>query len=381
MAEKILVVDDDPDTLKFLTLFLSKQGYETLSAPDGAIAIRQAHEKQPDLIILDVMMPGMDGFEVARTLRRTPDTAPIPILMFTAKAQVEDKVSGYESGVDMYLTKPSHPVEMQATIKALLARRKTRQEKQEKRAYVVGVMGAKGGLGVSTLALNLAIAYSDTCDKKVIAMETRPGQGSWRDELGITSNYGLEDLLQMPAFEITPDVVQAKLFRSPFDIQLLLVSNEPRNAVIANAGQQYSAIVKNLSQMADLVVIDIGGGFHPAYDELIKLCDEILLITEPQPLTVKRTRHLATDLRSRDFGSSHPLTVISNNRTRAEMTIPMSKMEDSLGQAVFMGITPAPEMTYSSAERQMPVYKAHPNSIMARQFDSLVENINKHIKK
>ena len=104
MAEKILIVDDDPDTIEFLKLLLERQGYQTVAALNGMQALSVAHSEKPDLVILDVMMPDLDGFEVARSLRRHPDTALTPILMFTAKTQVEDKVAGYEAGVDIYLT-------------------------------------------------------------------------------------------------------------------------------------------------------------------------------------------------------------------------------------------------------------------------------------
>ncbi len=110
MAEKILIIDDDPDTIEFLTLILTRLGYQVLEARDGMEALALAHAEKPELIILDVMMPGLDGYEVARSLRRHPETALTPILMFTAKTQVEDKLAGYEAGVDIYLTKPVHPV-------------------------------------------------------------------------------------------------------------------------------------------------------------------------------------------------------------------------------------------------------------------------------
>ena len=157
MAEKILIVDDDPETVKFISIFLRRQGYEPVEAHDGIEALRIADQQAPDLIVLDVMMPGLDGYEVARNLRRKPETALIPILMFTAKTQTEDRLAGYEAGVDIYLTKPIHPVELQANIKALLTQRKARAQSLANKGYVVGVVAAKGGLGVSTIALNLAI--------------------------------------------------------------------------------------------------------------------------------------------------------------------------------------------------------------------------------
>jgi DNA-binding response OmpR family regulator len=169
MADKVLVVDDDPETINFLKLILDRQGYQTLTAINGVQALETAHAERPDVIILDVLMPGLDGFEVAKSLRRHPDTATIPILMFTAKTQVSDKLAGYDAGVDIYLTKPVHPVELQANIKALLVQRKIRQETMSEKGYVIGVTAAKGGLGVSTVALNLAISYHHKTEAKVIA--------------------------------------------------------------------------------------------------------------------------------------------------------------------------------------------------------------------
>ena len=90
------------------------------------------------------MMPGMDGYEVARSLHRRPETALIPILMFTARTQPEDKVAGYDVGVDLYLTKPVHPLDLQANIRALLLQRKSRKEASANRGYLVGVFSGQG---------------------------------------------------------------------------------------------------------------------------------------------------------------------------------------------------------------------------------------------
>lgn len=379
MAEKILIVDDDPDTRKFLALFLKSQGYEPLTAPDGMSALQIAHEQTPDLIILDVMMAGMDGFDVARNLRRAADTAVIPLLMFTAKAHVQDKLVGYEAGVDIYLTKPAHPVELQANIKALLSQRKARQETLVKRGYLLGVIGAKGGLGASTVALNLAIALARSIKKKVIAMETRPGQGAWREELGIVSPTGLENLLQISPGDVTPAAVEKQLVSTNFGVPLLVASNEARNEICSTSADQFTAILTNISQLADLVVIDIGTSFHPGYEGFTHLCDEIVLVTEPQPLTVRRTRHMVSDLRTRDFGSARPLTVITVNRTRAEMTMPLSKMEEVLGHNVSLGFPPATELAYLTMERSAPMVVLQPDGLIAKQFDALAEQVARHM--
>jgi DNA-binding response OmpR family regulator len=119
MAEKVLVVEDDITLLETLEYNLERQGYEVLKAADGPQALDVARKKQPDLIVLDVMLPGLDGFEVCRILRREMS---MPILMLTARADEVDKVVGLEVGADDYLTKPFSMRELLARVKALLRR-------------------------------------------------------------------------------------------------------------------------------------------------------------------------------------------------------------------------------------------------------------------
>ncbi|MCK4725274.1 MAG: response regulator, partial [Anaerolineales bacterium] len=109
MADRVLLVDDDPDTLRLVSIMLQRQGYDVGAASSGTQALSMIEKEQPDLILLDVMMPDIDGFEVARRIRSNPSSANVPIIMFTAKAQVEDRVKGFEAGADDYLTKPTQP--------------------------------------------------------------------------------------------------------------------------------------------------------------------------------------------------------------------------------------------------------------------------------
>ncbi len=379
MSEKILLVDDDPDTLKYLSLFVKKLGYQPLEAIDGPTALKLAGEEQPDLIILDVMMPGMDGFEVARLLRRQTATATIPILMFTAKSQVEDKLAGYEAGVDIYLTKPIHPVELQANIKALLARRQVAAPSSatKERGYLLGVVAARGGLGVSTLALNLAIAYHQRQREKVIAVETRPGHSAWREELGYaTAPAGLEELLQLPPLELNAQQVEKRLTPTPFGVPLLLASAEiAQGEHLQSAVEQLELLVERVAELARLVVVDIGTPYHSAYGTLTRLCDGMILVVEPQLLSVRRSRALVDDLKGRGFGSIRPLWVVTLNRVRAEITLVVRQIEEMLAHPVTLGLPPAPELAYLSATRATPMVLAQPEGVIARQFEALAEKI------
>src|SRR4030065_2476657 len=215
MGEKILIVDDDLDTLRLVGLMLQHQGYRIVAASSGIQAIALSQGDKPDMVLLDIMMPDMDGYEVARKLRSDPATNGIPIIMFTAKTQVDDKVQGFESGADDYLTKPTQPRELFAHVKAVLARGKkpvavpTPLTAPRERGYVIGVMAVKGGLGVSTLAINLGISLHIRIQKDVIVAEFRPGEGSLALDLGYLKPEGLNQMLKRPVSDITYKDVEA----------------------------------------------------------------------------------------------------------------------------------------------------------------------------
>jgi diguanylate cyclase (GGDEF)-like protein len=124
MSESILVVDDDPDIARFVEVNLRSAGYEVSVASDGEEALDKAQELRPDLVLLDVMMPRIDGFEVAQRLRRNPQTANTSIIMLTAKALSTDKVLGLTAGADDYIIKPFDPIELLARVKGTLRRAK-----------------------------------------------------------------------------------------------------------------------------------------------------------------------------------------------------------------------------------------------------------------
>ena len=122
MGRTILVIDDEPELVKLLDYNLTKAGYLVLSAKDGENGLAAARKHAPDAIILDVMMPGLDGWEVCKRLRTDPSTSALPILMLTAKAEEGDRVLGLELGADDYVTKPFGVRELLARVKALLRR-------------------------------------------------------------------------------------------------------------------------------------------------------------------------------------------------------------------------------------------------------------------
>lgn len=381
MAEKILIIDDDLDTLRLVGLMLQRQGYDILAASNGQQGLEKANSEIPDVILLDVMMPGMDGYEVAKQLRANPDTAAIPILMFTAKSQLDDKVTGFEAGADDYLTKPTHPAELQAHVKALLSRAIIVEDSEQEaateaeHAHLVGVLSARGGLGVSSLTLNLSSSLEQKSGDTVIAVEMTPGSGTIGRDMGVHNLQGLVELLTLKANQLSEKKVQENLISHKTGVQLLLASDKPRDIQIAdNAQSQYEMLLSRLAALARFVVLDFGAGLSRSSQNSLTRCDQIIIIVEGLENSILHTRALLDDVLELGIDKSK-IVIVMNNRVRSEMLLARNQVQEKLGHAISLSITPAPELFTQSTRIHVPAILHQPESLTAQQFAKLADII------
>jgi DNA-binding response OmpR family regulator len=380
MSEKILIIDDDLDTLRLVGLMLQRQGYQISAATNGQQGLEKAFEEDPDLILLDIMMPDMDGYEVTRRLRKNPSTMETPILMFTAKSQLDDKVIGFEVGADDYLTKPTHPSELQARIQALLTRSSEKKaivgpDPEENRGYMVGVLGARGGLGTTTVAVNLGAGLKTRTRAEVIVAEMLPGQGNLALDVGITSFNGLVDLLSINKLTgITREKVQGTLVQHKSGLKFLLASDRPRDMHLINQIANYEAIVRRLAAIARFVVLDLGVGIQPFAEKVLPLCDEVFIVVEGIPNTITYTRALIDDIAALGI-SRKRIKAILNNRIRSDTQLPSSQVQAKLEHEILSTLTPAPELFVQASRVQTPAILCQPESLTARQITKVVEHV------
>ena len=385
MAEKILIVDDDLDTLRLVGLMLQHQGYRITAANSGMQAISLSQTDKPDLILLDIMMPEMDGYEVARKLRSDPNSSSIPIIMFTAKTQVDDKVAGFEAGADDYLTKPTQPRELFAHVKAVLARGKKPTTAvppiptSRTRGNITGVMGVKGGLGITTLALNLGISLKTRSKQDVIIAEFRPGFGTMGLDLGFLNPEGLGRLMEVAPESISQSMIESELFQHKSGVRLLLSSYDPSHAKYSLKVEHFEAIARYLAYMASHVVLDLGAGITAVTDRILSYCDEILVVLEPIPHTIVRTMILVDELTKKGFGEGRISTVLYN-RQRTEMQYSLAQVQVEYRHPISIVFTAAPELAYQCAKANVPLVLQHPDNLTSQQFAKLADNIAKRVR-
>ncbi|MBN2169352.1 MAG: response regulator transcription factor [Actinobacteria bacterium] len=145
--EKVLIVDDEENIIELAELYLKRDGFEVLSASDGSKALEIFRDEKPDLVVLDIMLPGIDGLDVLREVRKSSE---VPVVMLTAKESEVDKIVGLELGADDYMTKPFSPRELSARVKAVLRRSKPKKESEE-------VIINRGGLTIDKSRMRVGV--------------------------------------------------------------------------------------------------------------------------------------------------------------------------------------------------------------------------------
>ena len=161
MAATVLVVDDEKDLVELVKYHLEKEGLKCLEARDGETALQMARERTPDLMVLDLMLPGVDGLEVCRKLRKDPKTSSIAIIMLTAKAEEVDRIVGLEMGADDYMVKPFSPRELLARVKAVLRRGQGQDMPALKRVGTLEVDEGKHQVTVEGTVVELTVKEFD----------------------------------------------------------------------------------------------------------------------------------------------------------------------------------------------------------------------------
>ena len=379
--KRILVVDDEIGALTLIGIMLERGGFEVLKAKDADQALSVLEHETPDLIILDVMMPGMDGYEVARRLRFNTVTASIPILMFTAKAQLDDKVTGFEAGADDYLTKPTHPAELQAHVKALLARSKKATPVNppttptEPTAHTIGVLTARSGQGATTVAINLAASMLKRSKGDVILAEFRPGQGTMGTELGLASTgMGLTGLLKSTSNEITRTRLREELLVHASGLKVLPASYQPRDAALSANTAQFGAILQALSFLSAFVVVDFGPGLPDFTQTLAKNLSDIVIVCEPSAQATMHAQAMINDLVEMGVKRDR-LIVVGNSHAWLNAPMPPAQLKEQFGLPVGAYLLAVPELVATAGRSKTPVVLAQPDSPFSKQITTLANQL------
>lgn len=376
MAQTILIIDDDIDTLKLVGIMLERKGFRILASTTGKKGLQMANKEYPDLVLLDVMIPDINGYEIAKAIRSNPATENTPIIMFTARSQVDDKVEGLEAGADAYITKPARPRELFAQVNSVLKRSPQRSAAAvapvPDKGNLIGIISAKGGIGNSTLATNLAIEIHNQSGEETILSDFRPGQGTIGLDLDIHNTNGLIKVLEEePGTDISdffPDV----LLEHKSGILTLLSSHHPSDTKYITHIEQFLEIAKVLVNQAAYIILDLGPSLTPITTKILPECNKILICLEPSPSNITQTRMLIQDLINSGIGEGRFITVLIN-RQRSGVQLSWEQAENQLERKIDQIFTPVPELAYQAAVKKIPIIQRPEESLTAEQFRDLAK--------
>ena len=332
MAAKILVVDDDPNVQRLLQYTLKQEGYEVVSAVDGAEGFRLWASELPDLILLDVMLPKLDGYQVAQKIRAEEgDGSHIPIIMLTAEREVEQKVRGLRAGADDYLIKPFHPAELLARIKSLLARfaPKELMLARPPLGRVLAFYGAKGGVGTTTIAINAAIALHRELGRKVSLIDGNLQFGDHRVflDLGL-DRKSIVDVVTAPSMD--QDLIKQVLVKHDSGIDLLLAPPTPETAELVTT-DHLPVILDHLRDLYDYTLVDIDKRLDDINLGILELAETIFVVMTADLSCLKNVRLVLETIGHLGFADRVQLVL---NRSNAFTGISVKNAEGALRKQI-----------------------------------------------
>jgi len=364
--KRILVVDDEPDALKMVSLTLTPEGYQVITASDGEEALRLAASERPDLILLDVMMPNMDGFEVARRLRRTPDFAQVPILFLSARGQVADKVEGLTVGGNDYLTKPAAPQELVARVGVLLG-----TFTERKMGHVIALFGSKAGIGTSTISVNLALALQSRSSDMVVLVDGHDEGGDIGVFLNMPHTHHAGELAARIDL-LDQDVFQNALLRHASGLRVLLAPPETSLASSISPSA-WEHIVEELRRISGVVVFD-GPPLHSAtWAPMLGLADEVFLITTPEITAMRRLTAAQELARSRVRIPDNVRVIL--NRYNEGSGFSVAAISRALGVSIHVTIEDVGPINTFAVNHGQPLFLSDKRNPLTRTISNLAREI------
>jgi pilus assembly protein CpaE len=295
MPKQILLIDDDEMLRKMTSALLSKHGFDVIAASDGQKALEQLKFILPDIILLDVMMPDVDGFTVCREIRKNPVTARIPIIMLTALDSVENKVKGFEAGADDYLAKPTDTNELVARINVLIRRAEgfvpvlpaaatPAVEIEKENALTIAVFSLRGGSGVSTIAVNLAAGLSQLWEMQVGLVDMVAVAGQTALFLNQSLRNTWADLCRMD--DIDNDAVLGALLPHESRVRTLASPRRPEESDLMIA-EKVTRTLEIMRASFPYVVMDMPHDLRGRSLAALDQSDVILIVTQPEIVSLR----------------------------------------------------------------------------------------------
>jgi pilus assembly protein CpaE len=371
---KLLVIDDDPIYLKMIARALPVDKYQLVFAESGRQGIEKAHEHLPDLIITDVMMPDIQGYELAKILRRETQFAQTPILVLTAQTGLEDKLKSFEAGADDFLTKPFEPAELEARVSVLVRRLEAlRQVTQAtsapaEKARMIAVHSLRGGVGTSSIAVNLAVSLHALWHTPVLLVDLTMTAGQVALMLNMTLKRTWADISGM-----TPDGLDADVLGSILSKHESGISFVPAPASLLDAEmlapETLGAALDQYAGQFDYIVADLPHDFSGIGLQALDRSDIVLVAGSPDIASVRAFK-IALDTYA-SLGYPEDKVKLILNAIFPQHGLNKEKIQTALGRPITLTIPYSPDSFVPAINYGQPIVHARPEEPVSGLLEDL----------
>ncbi len=401
IVHRVLVVDDTKLITRMIRDKLTASGYGVEEAYSGPEAFAKLRTFNPDLIILDVMLPGMDGYEIARRIRQDPSTRLVPILMLTAKAGIAEKIAGYEAGADDYLTKPFDPTELELHVRALIARAHAQRPTEEPSApggRIISLFSLRGGSGTSSLAVNLAAALALLYETDIPLVDLALESGSASLMLDLLPRLTLANLAReegttpsgsageaersnrplgtfgqpppKPALyqKIDEDLLKGYMQRHSSGVRVLAAPASPVLAELVTP-RLVQTVLPLLRKAYSNVVIDTAHQLNELNLAAFDLSDLIIVVLTPDMLSLKSTATVLETFHSLSYPPDRVMLVI--NWTFPRRGLPQKEIEAALGRSISLVLPHDSDSLVRAINEGVPAVIGQPASPWSSEVERL----------
>ncbi len=383
-ATKVLVVDDDLNIQRVLVFTLKQEGFEVHVASDGQAGVEMASAIEPDLILMDVAMPKLDGYAATQQIRAAERGRRVPIIMLTAEADVEQRVRGLRAGADDDIVKPFHPLELIARIKALLSRsgggegQPRAGAEQSRLGRVCCFYGAKGGVGTTTMAINTAIALSTRLKRKTALFDANLQFGDERVflDLGLDSASVVNAITEP---DLDAELLKRFMVNHRSGIELLLAPPNPESADIVVERQRsdpaaLTTVLGLLRKAYDYTVVDMAKTIDDFNLQLFDEADVIFVVMTADLSCLKNVRLVLETMDSLGYERNKIQLVL--NRSNAYTGINVDNAESALGRKIDYQVINEYRGAISALNSGEPFMSSRPDGPLGQNLTKFAQEID-----
>jgi len=365
---RILVIDDDSHALRLIEFALTKAGHEVVTASRGEEGLQKAFQQPPDLAIIDLMMPQMDGYEVCRRLRQNERTVKTPILVFTARIQEIDRQTALEAGANEFLTKTATPDELVSKVKDLLAKRAPVPKVEVTLGRAITLFSLRGGVGVSSLAINLAVALARQPNQKVTLLDLCFLSSSVPLMLNVRPKLSLAELSSREDTTISLDSLEKYMVAHSSGVKVLpVVLSLARAAPIP--AEAIERVLSVLKSGFNYILVDTLSSLDDMTLAALIHSDQIILVIVPEVASIQAAIVALQVFRS--LGLSEEAVIPIVNHTLAQGGLSLETIQSALKRPIKATIPHEPELLIQAINSGTPLVLSQPSSAMAAAIQKL----------